>query len=236
MRDQRGDAFPTLPNEWSDQDGDGYGDNISDDFPLEATQWSDFDEDGYGDNFTGGAFKPDDCIEDSGTSYRDVYGCPDFDKDGTSDTTDPCPYDPDIFEGRIGSVVCKITEPQQSGESDSESASSSTEPTLVIMGVAILILLSVIIVAQFSKTLAKNKSRKERIDEAMVNSAFSEEDERRTAWIDYYVANGQLDEARALGWVGGEPAEMPQWKEFEIQQQKAQDEAIPNMVNLDDIL
>ena len=236
LRDQRGDAFPTLPNEWSDQDGDGYGDNISDDFPLEATQWSDFDEDGYGDNFTGGAFKPDDCIEDSGTSYRDVYGCPDFDKDGTSDTTDPCPYDPDIFEGRIGSVVCKITEPQQSGESDSESASSSTEPTLVIMGIAILILLSVIIVAQFSKTLAKNKSRKERIDEAMVNSAFSEEDERRTAWIDYYVANGQLDEARALGWVGEEPAEMPQWKQFEIQQQKAQDEAIPNMVNLDDIL
>ena len=236
LRDQRGDAFPTVPDEWSDQDGDGYGDNISDDFPLEATQWSDFDGDGYGDNFTSGAYQPDDCIEDSGTSYRDVFGCIDSDSDGTSDTSDPCPYDPDIFEGRIGSVVCKITEPQQGGESDSESASSSTEPTLVFMGIAIMILLSVIIVAQFSKTLAKNKSRKERIDEAMVNSAFSEEDERRTAWIDYYLANGQLDEARALGWVGEEPTEMPQWKQFEIQQQQAQDEAIPNMVNLDDIL
>lgn len=236
LRDQRGDAFPTVPNEWSDQDGDGYGDNISDDFPLEATQWSDFDGDGYGDNFTSGAYQPDDCIEDPGTSYRDVFGCIDSDSDGTSDTSDPCPYDPDIFEGRIGSVVCKITEPQQGGDSDSESASSSTEPTLVFMGIAIMILLSVIIVAQFSKTLAKNKSRKERIDEAMVNSAFSEEDERRTAWIDYYVANGQLDEARALGWVGEEPTEMPQWKQFEIQQQQAQDEAIPNMVNLDDIL
>ena len=205
-------------------------------FPLEATQWSDFDGDGYGDNFTSGAYQPDDCIEDSGTSYRDVFGCIDSDSDGTSDTSDPCPYDPDIFEGRIGSVVCKITEPQQGGESDSESASSSTEPTLVFMGIAIMILLSVIIVAQFSKTLAKNKSRKERIDEAMVNSAFSEENERRTAWIDYYVANGQLDEARALGWVGEDPTEMPQWKQFEIQQQQAQDEAIPNMVNLDDIL
>ena len=236
LRDQRGDAFPTVPDEWSDQDGDGYGDNISDDFPLEATQWSDFDGDGYGDNFTSGAYQPDDCIEDPGTSYRDVFGCIDSDSDGTSDTSDPCPYDPDIFEGRIGSVVCKITEPQQGGESDSESASSSTEPTLVFMGIAIMILLSVIIVAQFSKTLAKNKSRKERIDEAMVNSAFSEEDERRTAWIDYYVANGQLDEARALGWVGEEPTAMPQWKQFEIQQQQAQDEAIPNMVNLDDIL
>ena len=104
------------------------------------------------------------------------------------------------------------------------------------MGIAIVILLSIIIVAQFSKTLAKSKSRKERIDEAMVNSAFSEEDERRTAWIDYYVANGQLDEARALGWVGENPAELPQWKQYEIQQQQAQDAAIPNMVNLDDIL
>ena len=236
LREQKGDAFPTLPDEWSDQDGDGYGDNNSDDFPLEATQWSDFDADGYGDNFTAGAYQPDDCPEESGTSYRDLFGCLDSDNDGTSDKSDPCEFDPEIFEGSRGSVTCKITEPQQNGGSDSESAASSTEPTLVYMGIAIMILLSIIIVAQFSKTLAKSKSRKERIDEAMVNSAFSEEDERRTAWIDYYVANGQLDEARALGWVGEEPTEMPQWKQFEIQQQQAQDEAIPNMVNLDDIL
>ena len=70
----------------------------------------------------------------------------------------------------------------------------------------------------------------------MVNDAFSEDEERRTAWIDYYVANGQLDEAKALGWVEQGAAELPQWKQFEIQQQKEQDEAIPTMVNLDDIL
>ena len=236
LREQRGDAFPTLPDEWSDQDGDGYGDNNSDDFPLEVTQWSDFDGDGYGDNFTAGAYQPDDCTEIVGTSYRDVYGCLDYDNDGTSDTSDPCPYDPDIFEGRIGSVVCEVTEPQQDGDSNSESAGSSTETSLIFIGIAILVLLSIIVVAQFSKTLAKKKSRKERADEAMVNSAFSEEDERRTAWIDYYVANGQLDEARALGWVDNNPNELPQWKQFEIQQQEAQDAAIPNMVNLDDIL
>ena len=72
------------------------------------------------------------------------------------------------------------------------------------MGIAILVLLSVIIVAQVSKILAKKKSRKERLDEAMVNSAFSEEDERRTAWIDYYVANGQLDETGPQLAVGSE--------------------------------
>ena len=70
----------------------------------------------------------------------------------------------------------------------------------------------------------------------MVNSAFSEEDERRTAWIDYYVTNGQLDEARALGWVGDDAAELPQWKQYEIQQQQEKDAAIPKMFDLDDIL
>ena len=42
----------------------------------------------------------------------------------------------------------------------------------------------------------EKKARQEKLDEAMVNSAFSEEDERRTAWIDYYVANGQLTKQR----------------------------------------
>ena len=237
IRNQIGDAFPLLPDEWSDQDGDGYGDNRTDDFPLEPTQWSDFDGDGYGDNFTSGAYQGDDCTEDFGTSFRDVFGCLDSDKDGTSDASDPCPYDPEIFEGRTGSVVCKITEPQQNGESDSDATASSIEPTLVYLGIAIVVLLSVIVVAQVSKTLARNKARQQKAEESMMNSAFSdEEEERRTAWIDYYVANGQLEEARALGWVGQDPAELPQWKQFEIQQQQEQDAAIPNMVNLEDIL
>ena len=44
----------TDPTQWSDQDGDGYGDNASgnyaDEYPTEPTQWSDSDNDGYGDN------------------------------------------------------------------------------------------------------------------------------------------------------------------------------------------
>ena len=125
IRDQRGDAFPLTSDEWSDLDGDGKGDNLSDDFPLEVTQWSDLDGDGYGDNFTSGAYQPDDCQRVAGTSYRDVFGCLDSDNDGTSDTSDPCPYDPEIFEGRIGSVVCQITEPQQDGEAEIESSTDS---------------------------------------------------------------------------------------------------------------
>lgn len=43
------DAFPDNPNEWNDTDDDGVGDN-EDAFPLDFTQWSDFDGDGYGDD------------------------------------------------------------------------------------------------------------------------------------------------------------------------------------------
>ena len=51
------DAFPNDATQWSDMDGDGYGDNASgnmaDAFPNDGTQWSDADDDGYGDNANG---------------------------------------------------------------------------------------------------------------------------------------------------------------------------------------
>jgi hypothetical protein len=46
-------------------------------------QWEDLDEDGFGD-VQMGALR-DDCPDVSGTSYRDVQGCPDRDGDGWSD-------------------------------------------------------------------------------------------------------------------------------------------------------
>ena len=51
------DAFVNDSSQWSDQDGDGYGDNptgnMSDAFPSDSTQWADQDGDGYGDNPNG---------------------------------------------------------------------------------------------------------------------------------------------------------------------------------------
>ncbi|MGB1793658.1 MAG: hypothetical protein ACPHMS_07300, partial [Candidatus Poseidoniaceae archaeon] len=51
------DDFVNDSSQWSDQDGDGYGDNPngnnSDAFPSDSTQWSDQDGDGYGDNQNG---------------------------------------------------------------------------------------------------------------------------------------------------------------------------------------
>ena len=87
-----------------DTDGDGYSNpdldwpahpqGFADAFPgglnaecgsLCATQWHDVDGDGYGDNQGDGVWRPDSCVTTSGSSTRDRWGCPDTDRDGSSD-------------------------------------------------------------------------------------------------------------------------------------------------------
>jgi hypothetical protein len=87
-----------------DTDGDGYSNSdlnwpahpegFADAFPgglnaecgnLCATQWYDVDGDGYGDNQGDDVWRPDSCVTTSGTSTRDRWGCPDTDRDGSSD-------------------------------------------------------------------------------------------------------------------------------------------------------
>ena len=86
-----------------DADNDTYAD-IEDAFDNDASQWSDYDGDGYGDNSTGTT--PDSCQGTAGTSTMTVsynfttnmgenvtmYGCLDSDSDGYDDNSDPCPY------------------------------------------------------------------------------------------------------------------------------------------------
>lgn len=72
-------------NACPDMDGDGWADQ-DDDFPMDATQWSDTDGDGYGDNPLGTT--PDDCPTVSGTSTLDRIGCLDADGDGYSNPDD----------------------------------------------------------------------------------------------------------------------------------------------------
>jgi hypothetical protein len=103
------------------------------------------------------------------------------------------------------------------------------------MAGVIVFLLSIIIVAQFAKAAGKKKLMKAKAEEKMMDLAFSEEEERRLAWIDHYVSSGQLDEAKALGWVEPITTETPQWKQYELQQKAEQDAAIPTMINLEDL-
>ena len=74
----------------SDFDADGYADSI-DVFPTEATQWLDVDGDGYGDNSEG--IQGDGCVEITGESTEDFFGCPDADADGWSDINDAFPVE-----------------------------------------------------------------------------------------------------------------------------------------------
>ena len=61
--------------------GDG-----ADAFPGDDSQWTDSDGDGYGDNTSGNT--PDSCLTTLGTSFQDKFGCPDADSDGWSDDYD----------------------------------------------------------------------------------------------------------------------------------------------------
>ena len=77
---------------WSDPDGVWTTADNADAFINEPTQWSDSDGDGYGDNAAG--VDPDHCPGAFGTSTEMGHlGCPDADGDGYSDTDDEFPSD-----------------------------------------------------------------------------------------------------------------------------------------------
>ena len=66
----------------ADWDDDGYADSV-DEFPTEPTQWSDLDGDGFGDEIDG--LEGDHCPTVAGISSNDRVGCLDTDRDGWSD-------------------------------------------------------------------------------------------------------------------------------------------------------
>ena len=76
------DAFPLDETQWSDRDGDGFGDNPDgfqpDAFPDDRREWDDIDGDGVGSN-------ADYCVEEYGTSVGRYPGCLDEDGDGFAD-------------------------------------------------------------------------------------------------------------------------------------------------------
>ena len=74
--DSDGDGYSNPDNMWKVSMG-------ADAFENETTQWSDIDGDGYGDNFDGLNF--DLCPNVAGTSTIDRMGCKDSDNDGYSD-------------------------------------------------------------------------------------------------------------------------------------------------------
>ena len=89
-----------------DSDGDGWSDadtywrisSGADSFPDDPTQHADADYDGYGDDQSG--IQPDACTGEFGTSTLDVFGCPDSDGDGWSDSNDLFPNNASQYSDR----------------------------------------------------------------------------------------------------------------------------------------
>ena len=116
------DDFEQNPTQWSDLDGDGYGDNITgtnaDNFPDDSTQWANTDGDEYGDNTDG--TQPDSCIGTAGTSYKDRFGCPDEDNDGISNDNDQC-MSSQTSDGLIDNHGCTANQKDSDGDGISDS-------------------------------------------------------------------------------------------------------------------
>lgn len=103
-------------------------------------------------------------------------------------------------------------------EESSEIKGEDSNTLLYAMGGIIAFMLASILVAMLARQASRNRLMKERAVERKIESQLMDEDERREQWISYYVANGELDKARELGWT--DPASVPAWKQHEIQQQE----------------
>ena len=92
------DDLPQFGGQWTDSDGDGYGENLdapSADLCPTIEGYSAYGHHGCGDvDGDGFANIVDDC-SNSGKSWRDVLGCPDSDGDGWSDPSGEPGWDGD---------------------------------------------------------------------------------------------------------------------------------------------
>jgi len=110
--DTDGDGYSDSDNLWNPEDG-------ADAFVDDPTQWSDFDGDGYGDNYANSTWEDrnpswpgefnaattqqDACPTQEGTSWQNgMVGCPDQDGDGWYNLQDAFPNDPTQWEDTDG--------------------------------------------------------------------------------------------------------------------------------------
>jgi len=226
LRVENGDAFPNDSTQCNDQDGDGWGDNESgnlpDFFPLRASQWKDGDRDGYGDNGTMFAYKGDACKSDFGTSTEDKYGCPDTDGDGWSDLADFCPYDPDIH---LQGQPCKITAPTgKSGDGGGISPMVLAIGALITIVAFMLVLIFVAMIAKQSAGRRRMVEIREMRDQDEIFS--QDEEDRRQLWVEHFLAEGDLEKAKELGWV-----DKADWQ-IHMEKKDAEEASLPSFDDL----
>ena len=156
------------------------------------------------------------------------------------------PYDAEISAGIRGQVSCaSFSDDDNDGipnkydtdyiaGSDGEGSwlEDIDGSVLILIGLTAF-LLAVISVAMVAKQAGRRKAAYSRAEDMKVSAMFQEEESRKQEWIDYYVNQGDTAKAMELGWTP--PAEVPQWQQHQMQQNEAQQAAIPTMVSLDDL-
>ena len=187
------DAFPNDPNQQTDRDGDGWGDNpghtTSDSCPDTPADWV-FNST-YPNGFVGCAWEEGDDDEDEiinglddcpGSAHTvDANGCSDYqkdaDKDGVSDAEDDC--ETTVGDYLLDDAGCSHEQRLAAGDTD-----AMLHEYGLILGIVSFILLSSIVAMGVMLTRRKKGGRPGSMD----------------AWD---VDNAQLS---AGGYVGGEPA------------------------------
>ena len=120
---------------------------------------------------------------------------------------------------------CTVTEPESEGSQAEEEDSSSL--ILYIMGGAIALMLALIFVALVAKQMGARKRLSEIKNLQAQEMAFNnEEQERRQKWIEHYLATGQIEKAKELGYV-----EKAEWQ-VHMEQQEAEKNALPEFGDL----
>ena len=97
-------------------------------------------------------------------------------------------------------------------------------------GGVIIFLFAFIVVAQVARAAGKRKAIAAKQEDQLAQASVAEEEERRQAWIQHYIAQG--NHAEALGWKAQRGCLNEQ---FEMQQQAAEDAAIPTMFDLENL-
>ena len=100
-------------------------------------------------------------------------------------------------------------------------------------GLGVLLLLA-ILVAMIARQAAKRSGQLMRQNVALQEQIFDEEETRREEWIEYYLGQGDLEKAKELGWV--EKADWQLHQEAEEKQAEEEIEALPDALDLDDLL
>ena len=100
-------------------------------------------------------------------------------------------------------------------------------------GLVTLLLLS-ILVAMISRQAAKRSGQLMRQNVHLQEKLFDNEEQRREDWVEYYLAEGDIEKAKELGYV--EKAEWQLHEEEKEKEEVEKVESLPDALDLDDLL